>query len=432
MTRTEEPLSPRTTLRRHAERADTRRATLLAILDEAPIVHVGLSGDRAPMVLPMAHGRIGDRLFLHGARANALLSALAQGTEACVTATLVDGLVVARSAFHHSMNYRSAVVFGRLEEVTGEVEKRRALDAILEHTLPGRASETRPPTDAELRATRVLSMSLNEASAKVRRGPPVDNPADEALPYWAGIVPLRQVAGLAETTGSREGAVPEVPIPRSVERAVLTRAAWGGDTHPLHAPKANGPGADGPEVGSAAVDRAGAQGSGLDCSAPGSTDAGSTDAGSTDARSTDAGMVELDTTRARLDVDVVLRWLRDESYWAPGLTRGRLVRAIQGSICVGAYGPDGSQWGFARVVTDHATFAWLCDVFVDRSQRGRGIASAMVRHLRQQPELGGLRRWMLGTRDAHGLYELHGFEPLREAHRFMAIELSGPPDPPRL
>jgi nitroimidazol reductase NimA-like FMN-containing flavoprotein (pyridoxamine 5'-phosphate oxidase superfamily)/GNAT superfamily N-acetyltransferase len=359
--------TPRTRLRRHPERAVPDRGVLHAILDETPIVHVATTTERGPLALPMAHGRIGDALYLHGARANGILGALAAGAEACVTATIVDGLVLARSAMHHSMNYRCAVVLGRAVDVADDGEKRRALDAVLEHALPGRAAETRAPADDELRATRVVRLSLDEASVKIRRGPPIDDADDLALPCFAGVVPLASRADLPV----REN---DAPLPPSLERALLARA---------------------PNVG----------------------------------RTREASF-DLDGDPLRHDLDRVHAWLRDESYWAGDLTREVLVRSIGGALALGAYDADGAQIGFARLVTDRATFAWLADVFVDRAHRGRGVASAMVRRFRALPELSGLRKWMLGTRDAHALYARFGFTPAPDG-RFMVAEPRNPNAPPR-
>ena len=147
------------------------------------------------MVIPTAYGRIGDHLYLHGAPANATLRHASPGIPVCVTVTLVDGLVLARSAFHHSINYRSVVIFGTATEVTADQEKHAALAAVVEHIVPGRGAHARPPTTSELRATRVVRVPLQEASAKVRTGGPKDDPEDLDLPVWAGQVPLRIVPG---------------------------------------------------------------------------------------------------------------------------------------------------------------------------------------------------------------------------------------------
>lgn len=194
---TDAPPSDRTRVRRLADRGRYDAATVHAILDEAYLAHVGVVIDGEPRVLPMAFGRDGEVLYLHGAVGNALLRG-GDGVEVCVTVTHLDGLVLARSAFHHSMNYRSVVVLGRAEKVTDLAEKRRALDAITDHVLPGRADDSRRSNDAELRQTLVLRVPLAEASAKVRTGPPIDEDDDLDLPHWAGVVPLRLVAGEPE------------------------------------------------------------------------------------------------------------------------------------------------------------------------------------------------------------------------------------------
>lgn len=184
----------RTKLRRKAERGTFDRAAANAILDEAYLAHVGFAVDGQPRVLPMAFGRDGDDLYLHGAAGNGMLKAAA-GAEVCVTVTLLDGLVLARSAFHHSMNYRSVVLLGRAERVTDADEKRHALAVIVDHVLPGRSAESRPTDDGEARATAVLRLPILEGSVKVRIGDAVDEPDDLDLPFWAGVVPLRIVAG---------------------------------------------------------------------------------------------------------------------------------------------------------------------------------------------------------------------------------------------
>ena len=185
------PRTARTTVRRLPERGRYDRDAIDAVLDEGLVCHVGFVDDGQPFVVPSAYARMGDRLFVHGSAASRMVKVLASGVPACVTVTLLDGLVLARSGFHHSMNYRSVVVLGTAAEITDPVEKRRALDAIVEHIVPGRLSAVRPPSELELRATRVVALALDEASAKVRTGPPKDDEADYALPCWAGEVPLR-------------------------------------------------------------------------------------------------------------------------------------------------------------------------------------------------------------------------------------------------
>jgi len=183
--------TPRTTVRRLPDRARYDRDTLESILDEGLVCHVGFVDGGQPFVVPSAYARRGDRIVIHGSAASRMIRALAAGAPACVTVTLLDGLVLARSAFHHSMNYRSVVVLGTATEVTDPEEKGRALDAIVEHVVPGRLSSVRSPSEVEMRATRVVELPLDEASAKVRTGPPKDDEADYALGIWAGELPLR-------------------------------------------------------------------------------------------------------------------------------------------------------------------------------------------------------------------------------------------------
>jgi uncharacterized protein len=177
------------------KRAVYERERIEAILDEAPICHVGTVGDAGnPVVIPTLHARAGDSLYLHGSAASPTLRR-AERAEICVTATLLDGLVLARSAVHHSVNYRSVVVFGQAKRVESEDEKRQALEAFTEKLIPGRWGDARPPTARELKATAVLRLPLDEASAKVRGGGPLDDEEDYELPVWAGTVPVRLVAG---------------------------------------------------------------------------------------------------------------------------------------------------------------------------------------------------------------------------------------------
>jgi uncharacterized protein len=179
----------RTRLRRRKDRGSFDVATVHAILDEALACHVGFAIDGRPWVVPTIHARIDDDLFLHGAAANHMLRTMSNGVDACVTATLIDGLVLARSAFHHSMNYRSVMVFGRATRVDRADDKRRALAALVEHVARGRGDDARAPSDEELRTTLVLRLPIAEASAKLRTGGPLDDDADMALGVWAGIVP---------------------------------------------------------------------------------------------------------------------------------------------------------------------------------------------------------------------------------------------------
>jgi nitroimidazol reductase NimA-like FMN-containing flavoprotein (pyridoxamine 5'-phosphate oxidase superfamily) len=185
----------RTRLRRLPARGSYEREVVYRILDEGLVCHVGFVADGAPVVIPTGYGRAGDTLYVHGSAASRMLRTLAEGVRVCVTVTLLDGLVLARSAFHHSMNYRSVVVFGTASAVEDAAEKTEALRAITEHIAPGRWAEAREPDEGELRKTLVLKLPLTEASAKVRTGPPVDDEADYGLPVWAGEVPLTLTAG---------------------------------------------------------------------------------------------------------------------------------------------------------------------------------------------------------------------------------------------
>jgi len=185
----------RTTVRRKADRGRYDRETVDAILDAALIAHVGFAIDGVPSVIPMAYVRIDDAIYFHGAVANHALRTLANGSEACVTVTLLDALVLSRSAFHHSMNYRSVVCFGRGEKVEDDAAKLAAVEALVEQIVPGRREGTRGPSPSELRQTLVVRFPLTEASAKVRTGPPIEDPEDLDLPYWGGEIPLTIVRG---------------------------------------------------------------------------------------------------------------------------------------------------------------------------------------------------------------------------------------------
>jgi nitroimidazol reductase NimA-like FMN-containing flavoprotein (pyridoxamine 5'-phosphate oxidase superfamily) len=183
--------SARTRVQRRPGRGAYDRDTISAILDEGLVCHIGFVVDGQPYVIPTTYVRIGDQLFVHGAAGNRMLNVLAGGVDVCVTITLLDGLVLARSAFKHSMNYRSVVVLGRAHAVTDFAEKRRILAALVEHVMPGRSRDAREPNDSELSAVLVLALPLAEASAKIRSGPPVDDESDYSLPCWAGELPLR-------------------------------------------------------------------------------------------------------------------------------------------------------------------------------------------------------------------------------------------------
>jgi nitroimidazol reductase NimA-like FMN-containing flavoprotein (pyridoxamine 5'-phosphate oxidase superfamily) len=197
MTMTQLSGTPRTALRRHRERGQTERDDLYAVLDAGLICHLGVIADGAPRVLPTGYGRVGDTLYLHGSSANATFMAAAD-TEVCVTVTHLDGLVCARAVFSHSMNYRSAMIYGVARLLTGSDERIEALRVITEHLTPGQWSYARLPTAKELAATSVLELPLTEASVKIRAGGPSDEPEDYAADVWAGVVPVRVSFGEPE------------------------------------------------------------------------------------------------------------------------------------------------------------------------------------------------------------------------------------------
>ena len=185
----------RTTVRRLPKRAVYDKSEVYAILDEGFICHVGFAIDGQPYVIPTGYARFGDEIFIHGSAASRMLHALGDGLDVCVTVTLVDGFVLSRSAFHHSVNYRSVVIVGRARVLADPIEKTMALRAFTNHVVPGRWDEVRPPSDQELKATMVLALALEEVSAKVRKGPPVEDELDIPRPVWAGIVPLVHTVG---------------------------------------------------------------------------------------------------------------------------------------------------------------------------------------------------------------------------------------------
>jgi nitroimidazol reductase NimA-like FMN-containing flavoprotein (pyridoxamine 5'-phosphate oxidase superfamily) len=205
------PPTPATTVRRLPDRARYDRATLDAILDEGLVCHVGFVADGRPFVIPTTYARIGDDVYLHGSPASRMLRTLSGGVDVCVTVTLVDGIVLARSAFHHSLNYRSAVLVGTAAVVDDIEERRAALHAFVDQIVPGRTAEARPPNDKELRSTSVLRLPIDAASAKVRSGGPIEDEDDLALPVWAGVIPPPVVPGAPIVD---EGVT--VPLPASV------------------------------------------------------------------------------------------------------------------------------------------------------------------------------------------------------------------------
>lgn len=186
--------SPRTTVKRHAERGHYDRATINAILDEGLVAHVGFVVDGQPYVIPTLYARVNETLYFHGAVANRMLDTMAAGVPVCATVTLLDGLVLARSHYSHSANYRSVVVLGRAREVTDRGEKMLSFEALVDQVAKGRWADARQPSEIEIRTTRVMALPLDEASAKVRTGPPKDDAEDLGLAVWAGIIPFETVA----------------------------------------------------------------------------------------------------------------------------------------------------------------------------------------------------------------------------------------------
>jgi nitroimidazol reductase NimA-like FMN-containing flavoprotein (pyridoxamine 5'-phosphate oxidase superfamily) len=209
----------RTKLRRKPARGSHERATIDAIFDQALVSHLGFLDGDLPVVIPTLHVRVGSHVYLHGSAASRALRE-SKETEVCLTATLVDGLVLARAVVHHSANYRSAMLFGAADWIDDEEEKLSALEALVEKLVPGRWEDARIPTEKELRATGLLRIPLEEASAKIRTGPPIDDEADLELPVWAGVVGLRTVAGKPEPDGLLEAGIElpayldEMPIAR--------------------------------------------------------------------------------------------------------------------------------------------------------------------------------------------------------------------------
>src|ERR1700757_868489 len=200
----------RTQVKRLPKRGNYERETVYGILDTAFVCHVGFSVDGQPFVIPTNYGRSGDTLYLHGSAASRMLKTLSAGVPVCVTVTHVDGLVLARSAFHHSVNYRSVIILGAARLVDDPAEKMKALRIFTEHVMKGRWDDVRRPTEQELKATTVLSLPLEEVSAKVRTGGPLDDEADYTLPVWAGVLPLETVVQAPEPDALRKN---DPPIP---------------------------------------------------------------------------------------------------------------------------------------------------------------------------------------------------------------------------
>jgi nitroimidazol reductase NimA-like FMN-containing flavoprotein (pyridoxamine 5'-phosphate oxidase superfamily) len=190
--------SERTRVRREPQRGVYARGAIDAILDEGLVCHLGFVSEGQPYVIPTLYARLGDEVLVHGSSASRMLRTLGGGVDCCLTVTLLDGIVLARSIFNHSINYRSVVVLGRATAVVGPAGKLRALEAFSDRLLPGRWADVRPPTETELKATSILRLPLDEASAKVRTGPPEDDEADYDRPVWAGVIPLALAVGEPE------------------------------------------------------------------------------------------------------------------------------------------------------------------------------------------------------------------------------------------
>jgi GNAT superfamily N-acetyltransferase len=300
-----------------------------------------------------------------------MIRTAAEGVEMCLTATLIDGMVMARSAFHHSVNYRSAVIFGVATEVADPERKLAAMRALVEHIAPGRWERSRQPNPKELAATSILELPITEASAKVRTGGPLDDEEDYALPHWAGVIPLRTEA-LIPIPDSR--LTPGIAIPRNISEYLPpdSRFAFAHDGIPFE-------------------------------------------------RSVDGFLISSDA--ARLDLGVIHDFLSTQSYWAEGIPREVVARSIANSLCFGIY--DGArQIGFARVISDYARFAYLADVFIIAAYRGRGLSKALMEAIVAHPQLQALRLWTVRTADAHGLYRKFGFAepalPQRQMERLDA------------
>jgi uncharacterized protein len=220
MSQTSNP-SPRTRVVREPERGVYDRETAYRILDEGFICHVGFVVDGQPFVIPTSYGRSGDTLYIHGSAASRMLRNLDKGIPVCITVTLLDGLVLARSIFNHSMNYRSVVIVGTASLVQDPEEKLAALRTLSEHILRGRWDDSRQPNEKELKATSALKVPIEEFSAKVRQGPPIDDEEDYSFRTWAGVVPLKTVAG---TPIPDERCSPEIPVPLYAARYSRKRA----------------------------------------------------------------------------------------------------------------------------------------------------------------------------------------------------------------
>lgn len=342
---------------RRKDRAQDDPAFVKQVVDEALIAHVAFcTADGLAQCLPMAFARLDEVIYLHGALANRLLNNLV-ATRCSLTFTLLDGLVFARSAFHHSMNYRCVVLVGRARLVDDASEKRRALTAIVDHAAKGRSDECIGMTDAEVRSTCVVAIDVEQAVAKQRTGPPVDDEAHVNLgQHFAGVIPLALRARAVE----RDVLPCSLPIPPSIER--LARAFGAEGTYEKR-----------------------------------------------------EGDVLFSSDPSRIDVDWVHTALSTRAYWAQGIARDTLLASWRSSLVFGVY-TDGRQVGCSRVFTDGARMAYLGDVFVDEAYRGRGLGQALVQFVLAHPVVAACERVLLGTKDSQALYRRLGFaEPSNTA-----------------
>ena len=346
-------------MRQHPERVRAGREAVDAILAAALIGHLGFADESGPFVIPMTLAPFEGGVVLHGSPESRAMRVVVSGSPVCLEVTHVDGLVLGCRAMVHSMNYRSLVAFGRGREIADRARKRAALGVLMHHLAPGRGASLPPTSDEELDVTCVAHLAFDECSVKTREGPPLLE--REPSDPWTGVLPLRLVAG--------------TPVPQAGAGAPPRQAfGW---------------------------------------TPPGTRHA---------VREESVGEYVVSDDPARLDPEAVHRYVSGESYWAGGISRERQDEAIRNSVCVGAYHGT-EQVGFARVVTDRVRFAYLCDVYVLAPHRGRGLAKRMVSQLRGRPDLAGVTRWMLGTRDAHTLYSSLGWTPVAEPERWMEIRL---------
>jgi nitroimidazol reductase NimA-like FMN-containing flavoprotein (pyridoxamine 5'-phosphate oxidase superfamily)/GNAT superfamily N-acetyltransferase len=361
----EAPLTrtPLTALRRRPNRGSHDRATVHDIIDEALYCHVAVTIDGQPVALPTAHVRIGACLYVHGARANRAFGVLATGAAACVTVTLLDGLVFARTWFHHSVNYRCAVLYGEGDEVVDAAEKRAVLAALIDKAAPGRTREARPPTPEELASTLVVRFPIDQASAKLRTGPPLDDAEQWKDDCWAGVLPLALTPRPPKDDPNLHPGLTLSSTVANAARALAGRPSGGAPYERTRGPHT------------------------------------------------------VTTDAARIDFAFVHAFLANESYWAQGLAAHEHQTAMAHSLCFGLY-EGATQLGFARVLTDYGRIAYLADVFVTRDARRAGLGTWLVACVLEHPDLVTVPRWLLATADAHRLYERQGFVRA-EAGRYM-------------